>query len=497
VAVAVVDSEEAASAQALFARLGALRADVCAEASAAYHRWRPRVTRRAYLPSAFNLAAYVALRRHDLRELQPALMPLGLSALDRCEPRVVPELDAVLAALGALAGQLCSPAPTPRLYFRGARLLAAQSAAVFGPAPAERDVRILATLPTQAADDYGEVIRRMIVAGADALRIDCARDDHGAWTAMIAHVRAASRTMGRPCRIYADLAGPKLRVAQVRTKHDAARVAVGDRIALTRKAARADLEGVTAVISCAEPSVLARVRPGDPCWIDEGKIGTVVERAIPDRAVLLVTHAPPRGAKLKSDRRISVPNTDLGIPALTEKDHTDLAFLARRVDVIGSSFVRDTADLDALLDALDAHGAPTGAAVALTLETAGALAALPELLVRAAGCRPTAVSFVRGDLAVALGRRKLAALQEELLWICEAAHVPVIRTTDALDALVREGVGMRAELPDGALAERADAVLLGEGEHAVDAIEALTDVLARIEGHQARSVARSRAPRVW
>jgi pyruvate kinase len=98
--------------------------------------------------------------------------------------------------------------------------------------------------------------------------------------------------------------------------------------------------------------------------------------------------------------------------------------------------------------------------VVLKTETLDAVRSLPELIMHVAGRRPCAVMIARGDLAVEIGYRRLAEMQEEMLWLCEAAHVPVIWATDVLDSLVKEGTPMRAEFTDAATAERADCVLL-------------------------------------
>jgi pyruvate kinase len=94
------------------------------------------------------------------------------------------------------------------------------------------------------------------------------------------------------------------------------------------------------------------------------------------------------------------------------------------------------------------------------------------------------VMIARGDLAVECGYERLAELQEEILWICEAAHVPVIWATQVLEHLAKEGFPSRAEITDAALGERAECVMLNKGPHIADAVRALDDILKRMEGHQ-------------
>jgi pyruvate kinase len=136
-------------------------------------------------------------------------------------------------------------------------------------------------------------------------------------------------------------------------------------------------------------------------------------------------------------------------------------------------------------------------ALVLKVETESAVAQLPELIVHAAGRQPLAVMIARGDLAVEIGYHRLAEIQEELLWLCEAAHAPVVWATQVLDTLVRKGVHTRAEMTDAAMAERAECVMLNKGPFVGEAVTTLDDVLGRMEGHQSKKTSRLRALRSW
>lgn len=481
----------------LLARLVALRASVAEQANATLDRWKPLLRREAYAESARNLAAYLALRKTDLRALQTALMPLGLSSLGRCEARVLPNLDAVIAALGALLGETPEKPLDEAVYFRGEELLRRETEAVFGPAPHGRDVRIMVTLGGEAAVDVA-LVHDLIARGMDCARINCGHDDAAVWEAMIGNVRAASARGSRRSRVAADLSGPRLRIESVAADGaDVVRIHAGDRIALVADTACAARGVAAASISASSPAILARLRVGDPVWIDAGRIGAIVEHVRPDRAVMMVTNVRAKGVKLRAGKGINVPHTELGLPALVDKDREDLAFLAPRVDIISYSFVRDAAGVDVLLAELDALRTPAEVAVILKIETADAVRALPELIVHAAGRRPCAVMIARGDLAVEIGYRRLAEMQEEMLWLCEAAHVPVIWATEVFDSLVKDRSLSRAEFTDAAMAERADCVMLNKGPYVVEAVETLVDVLGRMQGHLTKKTSRLRALHAW
>ena len=104
--------------------------------------------------------------------------------------------------------------------------------------------------------------------------------------------------------------------------------------------------------------------------------------------------------------------------------------------------------------------------------------------------------IARGDLAVECGCERLAEVQEEILWICEAAHVPVIWATQVLETLAKHGLPSRAEITDAAMGDRAECVMLNKGPHIVEAVRVLDDILSRMEAHQSKKRAMLRSLRL-
>jgi pyruvate kinase len=184
---------------------------------------------------------------------------------------------------------------------------------------------------------------------------------------------------------------------------------------------------------------------------------------------------------------------------LTEKDRDDLAFIVQHADMVGYSFVQTANDVMLLEEELQRWHVPGRPAPALVLkiETKQAIRNLPELIVQAAGHRPTAVMIARGDLAVEIGYNRMAEMQEEMLWLCEAAHVPVIWATQVLETLAKEGVPSRAEVTDAAMAVRAECVMLNKGPFITEAVQLLDDVLTRMLAHQQKKTAQLRALHSW
>ncbi|WP_240002504.1 pyruvate kinase [Oleisolibacter albus] len=510
------EAAQARHAAALLAEMGELLAQVRRDGAATLAGWGPRLERRRFRLSAGNFARYLALRHHDLRPLQTALMPLGLSSLGRCEGRVEETLSAVILALAALAGQGMAPAgagpaappagvraPGARRYFRGERWLRANTARLFGPrpdpahdpGPAGRQVRILVTLPPEAATDPA-LLHDLVAAGTDAVRINCAHDGQAAWAAMIANLRAAEAACGRRVAVLMDLAGPKVRTGAVLAARK--RVRLGERILLTRAApeARADAPFQA---QCSIPAILDRVRVGQPVFIDDGKLGGTVETVDAAGVWLRLTRAGPEGEKLKPEKGLNFPETDLGLAALTEEDRRDLDFVAAQADLIGYSFVQSPADVAELQAELERRRPLDWRQLGLIakIETPKAVRNLPGIIVAAAGRQPFGLMIARGDLAVELGFERTAEMQEEMLWLAEAAHVPVIWATQVLETLVKKGLPTRGEMTDAFMAGRADCVMLNKGPRVVDAVQALDRLLSRLAENQVKKTPKLRALRSW
>jgi pyruvate kinase len=487
-----MDEDALPSVQVLADRIAALAQAVEEAAEAVLAGWEPALLDPAYRPSARNLARYLALRRHDLTGLQPALAAYGLSSLGRCEAHVGETLAALSATLACLAGRgPCPPAPVPPPPAPLKRM----SEVLFGRHPAGHATRIMATLPTEAAGDP-TLVAALIAAGMDCARINCAHDGPEIWAAMVGHVRAAAAAAGRECKVLMDIAGPKLRLAAV-APEDAPRLKRGERFALVADlATRApgDPPGAT----LAQPEILALLAPGMTIWVDDGKLGARVVEVGPSRAVLEVTHAREKGKRLKPEKGLNLPGVAVPIPPLTEKDLADLDHVARLADAVGFSFVQRPEDVALLSRELDARrpGLPK-LPIVLKIETALAVRNLPRLIVQGAGERPLGVMIARGDLAVEIGFPRLSEIQEEILWVCEAAHVPVIWATEVFASLVAEGRPSRAETTDAAMAARAECVMLNKGPHLVEAVETMADVLRRMDRHLRKKTARLSALSSW
>ena len=566
------------------------------------------------LQSARNLVHYLSLRRHDIRELQEDLGRLALSSLGRLESHVMATLDALSALLYKIAAKEWhgrAIEETFAEYDSCSALLEKHTVESLGEAPSKRNVRIMVTMPSEAASDP-TLIRNFLDHGMNIMRINCAHDSAEEWLRMVENLRAAQKETGKACKIAFDLAGPKLRTGPVSPSPGIIRwkpvrnnlgqvtssayiafcagnyssegetIAIpvkgsivrhaqaGDTVELTDTRGRertlvvVEVEGSSCVcandrtgyviqgtklrllrgkellyedevgtlpevehalslsvgddlvltpvevpgkpaeyeedevgyqpaqIGCSLSAVFSDAKPGERIFFDDGKIGGVIravnKEGVETRLEVKITDAASSTVKLRAEKGINLPDTKLSISALTPKDREDLEFVTQYGALVSLSFVRRPEDVAELIRELDRLGA-TETGIILKIENRPAVEALPQILLTAMGRPVTAVMVARGDLGVEIGFERMAEIQEEILWICEAAHVPVIWATQVLESLVKRGLPSRAEVTDAAMSGRAECVMLNKGPHILLALDFLCDVLCRMEGHQTKKSA--------
>ena len=476
-----------------------LRNSVENEARTTFDNWSGWIENDDFYESAQNFAQYLAFRRHDIRPLQARLMQLGLSSLGRAESRVLPTLDAVLKVLHLMEGKAEGPIAPDPAFFAGEERIAARTLALFGERTPHSPVHLMVTLPSEAADDSGFVLR-LAELGVEAVRINCAHDGDEAWGRMIDNVNRAAEKTGRRMKVMMDLAGPKIRTGEVHKGKNGKRVAVGDRLAITFPNRRKEAGKSLPAVECTLAEALKAAETGQRIFIDDGKLFTRVVRSEAWGVVVEIIAGPDeKGYKLKPEKGINFPDTDFTVPALTDDDREALGFIARHADGAEFSFVQHADDVVQLQDQLSKERPDDWRRLGLVLkiETARAVRNLPDMLMCAAGRQPTAVMIARGDLAVEIGFARLAEMQEEILWLCEAAQVPVIWATQVLENLVKHGVPSRGEMTDAAMAARAECVMMNKGPHIFEAIAELDRLLDRMSGHVHKKTPQLRPLHSW
>ncbi len=235
-------------------------------------------------------------------------------------------------------------------------------------------------------------------------------------------------------------------------------------------------------ISCQLPEVFDKVRVGEVVLFDDGKIEGIVEGLDPGMSFeVRITRAKELGSKLKAEKGINFPTTEVGVSGLTEKDKEDLKFVAEHADVVNFSFVNCKEDVEELLEELEKLDAFNKLSVILKIETQRAFDNLVEILLTAMRMRYVGVMIARGDLAVETGWQNIGWVQKEILSMCNAAHVPVVWATQVLENLAKKGLPSRSEITDATSSLKAECVMLNKGAYINNAIQLLDKILRDME----------------
>jgi pyruvate kinase len=236
-------------------------------------------------------------------------------------------------------------------------------------------------------------------------------------------------------------------------------------------------------IACTLPEIFGDVRAGERIWLDDGRIGGVIEAVSPGEIQVRIVRCKPTGDKLRADKGINLPDSRLRVKGLTKQDGEDLKFIVKHADLVALSFLRTPEDVRELQVRLEKLGAGK-LGIMLKIETRQALEGLPKILLAAMRSHPIGIMIARGDLAVECGYERLAEAQEEILWLCEASHIPVVWATQVLENLTKQGLPSRAEITDAAMSVRAECVMLNKGPYILESLRVLDDIMRRMEAIQ-------------
>lgn len=453
-----------------------------------------------YAYAAKNLVDYLSLRTFDIRIKQGNLSFLGLSSFSNSERYVFTNIENILYHLNTIEGRsvngLSRPDKSTWNFFSTLELLSQNTNRIFGESNNQISARIMVTLPSEAAGDV-KYITDLLLKGMDIARINCSHDNPVVWKSMIDAIRLAEIKSGKHCKIYMDLSGPKIRSEKIHILRKKSQkkgrliLRTGDRLRLystgaeLKKAIKKKVPKKTfvALVSMSIPNVVGNLKIGNTIWFDDGKIGGVIEDLCDEYATIIITKAGSKGTKLKERKGINLPDTHIELPSLTDEDISNLPFIAEHADIVGYSFVRTPEDVKKLMDALSKLSR-MDIGMVLKIENKESFNNLPDLLLTAMKWSNIGVMIARGDLAVELGVERISEVQEQILWVCEAAHVPVIWATQILENLAQTGLATRAEITDASMSVRAECVMLNKGPNIMETITTLINILERMEAHQ-------------
>lgn len=544
---------------------------------------------------ARNLVHYTAFRSLDLSKLQKRLSNYGLSILGSSESHILYSLSTCKQILQSLIGQSSTEILHHGPSIKSSRKRQRKHAKdLFGYRSRGRRVRIMVTLPTKVAYNY-ELMYDLLASGMNTARINCAHDNAEVWTKMIRNLNLAKAELGKNCKVFMDLAGPKIRtgrlkdgpkvrtfrpvrnkngdvinpaqielvselnptaknelpvesawlaslkigdsitfkdtrnksrkllVTRVHENHVVATcrktsyinegtklttvsaldstfvgalpaleepilLKVGHRIRLLKNAVAGEPAALNehgdiitdAFVSITSDVAFSNVSHNDRCMFNEGKIEGTVKKVTESEIVVEISKAKFKGSRLRADKGVNFPDSNLQLTGLTAKDKKDLKFVVAHADAVNVSFVNSAEDITRLYKELDRLGAEPTMGVILKIETSRAYHNLFEILLAGMHKYPLGVMIARGDLAIETGWEHMARIQQEIILLCNSAHIPTIWATQVLENLAKKGIPSRSELTDVASGLKADCVMLNKGPYIHQAITLLSDILSNM-----------------
>ncbi|MCR9131711.1 MAG: pyruvate kinase [bacterium] len=568
------------------------------------HRHSIQKVHPSFKSGAKNLIHYGAFRSLNLKKLQKRLHQFGLSILDGTESHIATSLLTCRHFLLALVGEIKPAAMRQGSVKRAIKQQKKHAKDLFGYRSKGRRVRIMITLPTEAAYDY-TLIRNLIASGMNIARINCAHGNPEIWMRMIQNLQRAKTELRKKCKVFMDLAGPKLRTGQITAgvtvrKFTPTRNASGEVIEPTRIKFVSDLyklshndelpvdldwmhslvEGDRVVckdarnkrrkfvvkqvtkdhvhaecnktcylkpritlsvkstkrtcaigefhginqalilrkddllrvinpnldvnstqpsngqeteqelpfISCTAPEIFETVQAGEKIIFDDGKIEGIILEASSLELLVKITNAKHGGSKLRADKGINLPDSNLSYTGLTAKDKIDLQFIVKHADAVNASFVQSASDITELYKELNLLDAPDHLGVVLKIENQKAYQNLSSILLEGMKRYPLGVMIARGDLAIEAGWANMPRIQNEILRWCNSAHVPTVWATQVLENMAKKGIPSRSELTDVANSLKSDCVMLNKGDYILETLHLLHSILSDMDSYRDKEV---------
>ncbi|MGG3564427.1 pyruvate kinase [Neobacillus rhizosphaerae] len=440
-----------------------------------------------------NLLAYLALRKHNISDFQHSLADQGLAALEQSYCHVLYTLEKILGHLQVgvdLPATLAIPTPSD-----SRRIMNNQSSELLGKGNNQLHSTIMVTLDAKMATNQ-PLISELLLKGMNIARINCAHDDHEVWKQLIEGVRLAENRLretghyhDKKCKIYMDLAGPKVRIGKLPSEDILVKNGESLRLLLeSDKLGHPASTDAPAGVPVTLEKAFRNVRINDRIFIDDGKISGIVRYVTEEYIEIEVQSPVGKPYRIKEGKGLNLPDSllSLNVPALTEKDISDLSFITKYADILGVSFVHSPLDLKKLRVELSKYEVPHLGVVA-KIETKDAVHHLARIILDGLHFERFGIMIARGDLAVEVGSENLSFVQEEVLAICSAAYVPVILATGVLERITKKGIPSRSEMTDVFFARRANCIMLNKGTYILNALDMLTKVLIIDEANRLTS----------
>ena len=334
-----------------------------------------------------------------------------------------------------------------------------------------KKTKIVATLGPASSDR--DTIKEMMIAGVNVFRINFSHADFDAAKQRIQIIRDLNKELGFNVGILADLQGPKLRVGKMK---DGVVVETGDRLVFTTEKIE---EGTADHVYMNYQSFPKDVKAGERILLDDGKL---IFEVVSTDGQSEVIASVVQGGPLKSNKGVNLPNTEVSLPSLTEKDVKDAVFaIKQKVDWIALSFVRHKEDLLDLQKLIKKHGSYEIPIIS-KIEKPQALDNIDDIINHSNG-----LMVARGDLGVEVPAEGVPLIQKNLVIKAKAARIPVIIATQMMESMIDGLTPSRAEVNDVAnsVMDGADAVMLsGEtsvGKYPIEVIQTMRKIVIHVE----------------
>ena len=333
------------------------------------------------------------------------------------------------------------------------------------------------------ATEGKETLEALLNAGMNVMRLNFSHGDFKEHQFRVDNLRAVTSKLNIPAAIMQDLGGPKIRIGNF--KDGMVILKEGSKFTITTD----DVEGDVNKVSVNYPNFAKEVEKGHIIFMHDGRKKLQVLEVKGNDVVCKILV----GGEIKSKRGINLPDSNLSISSLTEKDKKDLVFgLKNKVDFFALSFVRKPEDIIELRNILDK--AKSKAKIIAKIETPQAISNIDKIIELT-----DAIMIARGDLAIEVPAEKVPVLQKMIIKKCIAMGKPVITATQMLESMIKAPVPTRAEVSDiaNAILDGTDAVMLSEetalGDFPIESVQMMTRVAIDIEGTISNEYALSRS----
>lgn len=332
-----------------------------------------------------------------------------------------------------------------------------------------KKTKIVATIGPRT--ESVEMLEKMLNAGMNVMRLNFSHGDFAEHQNRVNNLRTVMKKTGKPAAILQDLGGPKIRIGNFKT--DSVNLKIGQTFTLTTE----DVLGDETMVSVNYPLLPKEVAKGHIIFMHDGKKKLEVKEVKGKNVICKVLV----GGEIKGKRGLNMPDSDLSVKSLTDKDLKDLEFgIKNDVDFIALSFVRRPSDITELRAILNKRKSKAG--IIAKIETPQAIANIDEIISLCDG-----IMIARGDLAIEVPFEKVPGYQKMMIKKCNEMGKPVITATQMMESMIKSPVATRAEVSDvaNAILDGTDAVMLSEestlGDYPIEAVNVMKTIAMEIE----------------